>query len=136
MDYVYLISGEGRSVKKLNCWEAKQCGREPGGKKIEEFGVCPTAIEMRLEGIHGGKNAGRACWVVGGTLCGGKEQGSFAQKYHNCEMCDFYQQVRREEAGKFVLSINLLAMLKSPAEPLQSIVQKQAVTQRDKAGRK
>lgn len=124
-------------MKKLNCWEAKNCGRESGGAKSKELGVCPTAVETRLEGIHGGKNAGRACWVVGGTLCGGKEQGSFAQKYHNCEKCDFYQYVRREEAGKFVLSVNLLSMLKSPAPALQNIAQKQAaVPRRDAAARK
>ena len=26
-----------------NCWEVKQCGRQPGGPKAGEFGVCPAA---------------------------------------------------------------------------------------------
>jgi hypothetical protein len=118
-------------MKKLNCWEAKQCGREPGGHKSREFGICPSSVETRLGGIHGGKNAGRACWVIAGTMCGGKEQGSFAQKYHNCEKCDFYLQVRREEEGNFVLSVNMLALLKRPAPPLQSIMQNQYAGRRN-----
>ena len=67
-------------MEKLNCWQVKNCGREPNGLKSHELGVCPTAEEPRLDGAHGGKNGGRACWVVAATLCGGKEQGSFGQK--------------------------------------------------------
>lgn len=104
---------------KLNCWEAKKCGRELGGSKTKELGVCPTAMESRLAGAHEGKNGGRACWVVAGTLCGGKEQGTFAQKYHNCEKCDFYQHVKREEGPKFNLSIVLLNRLKSSPSTMQ-----------------
>ena len=106
---------------KLNCWEAKKCGREIGGSKTGELGVCPTAMESRLAGTHDGKFAGRACWIVAGTLCGGKEQGTFAQKYHNCEKCDFYQHVKREEGPKFKLSIILLNLLKSSPSPLERL---------------
>jgi hypothetical protein len=106
---------------KLNCWEAKKCGREIGGGKTRELGVCPTAMESRLAGAHEGTFGGRACWVVAGTLCGGKEQGTFAQKYHNCEKCDFYQHVKREEGPKFKLSIVLLSMLKTSLSPLEKL---------------
>ncbi len=106
---------------KLNCWEAKKCGREIGGGKTSELGVCPTAMESRLTGTHDGKFGGRACWVVGGTLCGGKEQGTFAQKYHNCEKCDFYVQVKREEGPKFVLSVILLNKLKASPSTRQKL---------------
>lgn len=51
-------------MKKINCWEFKKCGRESGGAHAYDFGVCPAATEKRLNGTHGGKNAGRACWVV------------------------------------------------------------------------
>jgi len=91
----------GKTVKKesdrLNCWEIKGCGREPGGKKVGEFGICPAATAKKLDGVHGGKNAGRSCWLVAGTMCGGAVQGTFAQKYGNCEMCDFFKSVREEE---------------------------------------
>ncbi len=102
---------------KQNCWEMKKCGREIGGSKTGELGVCPSATESRLNGAHEGKFAGRACWVVAGTLCGGQEQGSFAQKYHNCEKCDFYRLVKQEEGSRFVLSIVLLSKLKAAPAP-------------------
>jgi hypothetical protein len=82
---------------KQNCWEFKKCGREPGGKKAAELGICPSTIATDLDGIHGGKNAGRACWVVAGSLCGGKIQGTYAQKLLNCWRCEFMNSVSREE---------------------------------------
>ncbi|MBI4824559.1 MAG: hypothetical protein HY805_10080 [Nitrospirae bacterium] len=97
---------------KRNCWEFKGCGRQPGGKREKQNGICPATTEAKLNGIHGGKNAGRACWVVAGTWCGGDVQGSFAQKYKNCELCDFYQTVRREEGANYQISILLLNKLK------------------------
>ncbi len=97
---------------KKNCWEFKKCGREPGGEKVKDLGICPATIEKKLDSVHEGKNAGRACWVVAGTFCKGEVQGSFAQKYKNCEKCDFYQAVRKEEGAKFMLSAILLNKLK------------------------
>ncbi len=67
-------------MKKLNCWEFTKCGREPGGIREHELGTCPVPGEKRLDDVHGGVNAGRACWVGAGTLCDGKVQGSFAKK--------------------------------------------------------
>jgi len=97
---------------KRNCWEAKKCGREPGGVNVHELGVCPVATEARLDGAHGGRNAGRACWVVAGTLCRGEVQGTFARKFESCERCDFYIQVRDEEFPSFTFSSVLLAKLR------------------------
>ncbi len=98
--------------RKLNCWESKKCGREPGGARVHDLGVCPATEEKRLDGVHGGKNAGRSCWVLAGTLCGGAVQGTFAQKYKNCQICDFYEQVRKDEFPSFKLSMELLNKLK------------------------
>ena len=64
----------------LNCWEFKQCGREAGGAKAAEFGVCPAYPDHGCD-----------CATVAGTLCGGQVQGSFAQKAQGCRKCDFYQ---------------------------------------------
>jgi hypothetical protein len=100
------------TMNKRNCWEVKQCGREPGGSHEKDLGVCPAAVEIRLDNVHGGKNAGRCCWAVAGTLCQGAVQGTFAQKYRDCEKCDFYNQVKREEAHRFVLSAVMLSKLK------------------------
>jgi hypothetical protein len=98
--------------KKLNCWEVKKCGREPGGAKNHELGICPSATEKKLDGIHGGSNAGRSCWLVAGTMCGGVVQGTYAQKYEDCEICDFFHQVLEEEEDKqFLLHYILLNKL-------------------------
>ena len=82
---------------KKNCWEIMKCGREPGGKNEKELGVCPAAIEVKANGIHSGKNGGRSCWAIAGTMCEGKVEGSFAQKFDTCMNCKFYKQVTEEE---------------------------------------
>lgn len=86
----------------LNCWEFMKCGREPGGEKAAEMGVCPAATEARADGINSGKNGGRACWAIAGTLCRGKVQGSYALKCRDCMKCAFYQRVVNEENWDFV----------------------------------
>lgn len=98
-------------ANRVNCWEFKKCGRQPNGDKVSELGVCPAALEVRLDGAHGGRRAGRACWVVAGTFCKGTVQGSFAQKLDNCEKCDFYIKVRQEEHPRFQFSNVLLSKL-------------------------
>ena len=95
-----------------NCWEHKKCGREPGGAKTGTLGVCPAATESRLDGTHEGKNAGRACWVVAGTLCGGEVQGTFAKKFAGCEKCDFYLSVQQEAFPRFTFSSVLLQKIR------------------------
>ncbi|MBI4823564.1 MAG: hypothetical protein HY805_04960 [Nitrospirae bacterium] len=96
---------------KKNCWEFKGCGREPGGKNAEKLGVCPATTDTRLDGIHGGKNAGRACWVVAGTFCKGEVQGTFAKKFGDCLKCDFFQLVRKEQGYQFIISTGLIKIL-------------------------
>jgi hypothetical protein len=98
---------------KLNCWEFKKCGRQPQGEHVHDLGVCAAALEERLDGEHDGVNAGRTCWIIAGTLCGGEVQGTFAEKYKNCETCDFYQLVYNEEYPEFRLSSTLRAKLRN-----------------------
>jgi hypothetical protein len=99
-------------LEKVNCWEFKKCGREIGGMKSQILGVCPVVKNHELEGTHGGKSAGRACWIVAGSMCGGAVQGTFADKYSNCRDCDFYKLVRKEEGFSFQLSPVLLSKYK------------------------
>jgi hypothetical protein len=96
-------------MEKKNCWEHKNCGRQPGGAKAEDLGVCAAASAETYNDVHDGKNAGRACWVVAGTLCGGKVQGTFAMKMANCIECDFYALVRTEEKKGFKMSREIMA---------------------------
>jgi len=96
---------------KLNCWEYKKCGREVGGAKEGELGVCSATNEDKLDGIHTGKNAGRCCWVVAGTLCDGEFQGMFTDKEKSCIECDFYKRVRFEEGYNMIYSSQLLEII-------------------------
>lgn len=92
-----------------NCWQVKECGREKDGKNVHDLGVCPAAVEpeiKQINGLHHGKFAGRGCWLVAGTLCGGMVQGTSAQKRSSCLTCSFYQKVQTEEGSNFhMLSI-------------------------------
>jgi hypothetical protein len=85
------------ALKRLNCWEYKNCGREPGGRNVEELGICPATIDTTFDGLNCGKNGGRICWAVAGTFCDGEVQGSFAEKQVSCLSCDFFLLVRAEE---------------------------------------
>ncbi len=98
-------------MAKTNCWEFKKCGRQPGGPKVAEFGECPAAKEKKTDGCNQGKMGGRSCWALAGTLCGGKVQGSFAQKASNCMECDFYKTVKAEEGPGYVGTKELLKKL-------------------------
>ncbi len=68
-----------------DCWEMKKCGREQGGGKTSELGICPAAIHK----------LGHSCWAVTGTLCGGKVQGSLANKKATCMDCVVYKKYHR-----------------------------------------
>jgi len=74
----------------MNCWKYNSCGREKGGDKSVELGVCPAA-EM---------DAGEACWLIAGTFCAGKVRGTFAEKKRSCMACDFYQSLSPEHRGR------------------------------------
>lgn len=70
---------------RLNCWEVKKCGREGGGEKAAELGVCPAYPDH-----------GHTCAALDGTLCGGMVQGTFAEKLRNCIRCNFYNSEHYE----------------------------------------
>jgi hypothetical protein len=80
---------ENKRKMKMNCWEFKKCGREAHGLKAKELGVCPVY-----------PNHGTDCASIAGTLCGGKVQGSFAQKLSNCMQCNFYKSENYAEHDK------------------------------------
>ena len=96
---------------KQNCWEYKNCGREPGGDKAKDLGICPAAVESRLNAVNSGRNGGRACWAITGTLCGGKIEGTFATKLGNCMQCQFYSLVVSEEGPGLQTARHIMAKL-------------------------
>jgi len=81
-------------TKLLNCWEIKKCERQKGGKKVNELGECIASKERM----------GHSCWVVAGTLCSGKIQGTFAQRNRFCISCKVYHLYNRSSGklGKLV----------------------------------
>ncbi len=85
------------SASRANCGEVKGCGREPGGARAAELGVCAAASDAASDGLNGGSKGGRICWAVAGTLCGGQVQGTQAQKQATCMTCDFYKRVQEEQ---------------------------------------
>ncbi len=108
--------------KKQNCWEHSRCGREPGGSKVADLGVCPASTDTSFDGINSGVAGGRICWAVAGTFCGGGVQGSFAEKRESCMDCDFFGQVREEE-GTANLSTKFLSFISSGEDGKESIFQ-------------
>jgi len=93
--------------KKPNCWEYMRCGREPGGAGVERRGICPAASERGFEGFNQGEKAGRCCWLVAGTFCKGKIQGSFAEKQSSCRSCEFYRNIHAETAATHITTTSL-----------------------------
>ncbi len=86
-------------MKKIrkNCWEYQKCGRETDGSNTAALGTCPAAVDVSFNGINGGKNGGRFCWAVAGTFCGGKRQGTYAEKRTSCIDCSFFRLVQDDE---------------------------------------
>ncbi|MBF0426160.1 MAG: STAS domain-containing protein [Magnetococcales bacterium] len=64
------------------------------------MGVCPAAV-TKTHHTNDGEYAGRICWAVTGTFCGGKVQGSYAEKQESCNQCAFFARVKEEEKGQF-----------------------------------
>ncbi len=83
--------------RKQNCWEFLKCGRELGGEKVADLGVCPASTDTSADGLNGGKNGGRICWAISGTFCGKKIQGFYAKRQLSCRSCKFFKKVKEEE---------------------------------------
>lgn len=100
---------------RQNCWEIKKCGRQTGGDKSTELGVCPASVEIRTNGLNGGINGGRACWAIAGTMCDNEVQGTFAMKMGDCAVCEFYKSVLKTEDAEYSSAKVILEKLSMPA---------------------
>ncbi len=90
-------------MKKENCWEFFDCGREIGGANADSLGVCPASTASEFKGKNSGDYAGRYCWRIAGTMCENGIRGTFAEKITECLECSFLEKVREEENSKFIL---------------------------------
>ena len=88
----------------INCWEFKQCGREPGGFNTSELGVCPVSTYEQVSGVHSGKNGGRCCWIFYGAFsCGAGDPKTFDEHIETCNQCTFYMLLHKSEEMLVVL---------------------------------
>lgn len=102
---------------KPNCWEIMDCGREPGGRNAEDLGVCPVSTEARLDGVHGGTNAGRSCWIVARAYAEqAGHEGPNARDVEACLNCRFFQLVCEQEGHKLTRAIVLMDRLRMKTE--------------------
>jgi len=67
--------------KKMNCWEFMRCGREAGGRNIDQLGICPAYPEE-----------GQRCANVVGTFCD-LVKALHATKHTSCPECPFYNSI-------------------------------------------
>lgn len=85
----------------LNCWEFHQCGRDVFTPRRVDS-VCPVSITTCHHGRNKGINAGRCCWMVGGTFSPSRfhpdrERGSMPFKETHCKGCAFRRLVESEQ---------------------------------------
>ena len=102
-------------MDRLNCWEVMSCGRELCGPAIQAKGICPAALHMHANGLNGGVNAGRICWAIDGTNCGGVPDDD-GMKATRCSNCYFFRRVAAEE-GQAALTLEL-----PPRPPLLPLI--------------
>jgi len=81
---------------KLNCWEFRNCGLEPGGILAKIHGECPVPREMKKDGVNGGIGAGRSCWAVVNS-CHAVNRIAGRNRRRSCLECEFYRRVVCEE---------------------------------------
>lgn len=63
-------------TSKARCWEKKKC-KSKG---------CPAYL-----------NPDGRCWLIAGTMCGGRVRGEFALKYKSCTECEVYREAVFED---------------------------------------
>jgi diguanylate cyclase (GGDEF)-like protein len=76
-----------QTPEKKWCWDTLSCNKED----------CP----VRKQGDY-------RCWLIVGTLCGGRVQGVFAKKFGNCVTCEVYKQYHERPIRALYENISIL----------------------------
>jgi hypothetical protein len=71
------------------------------------------------DGVNGGKNGGRVCWIITDSACDGDVQVTFHHKLETCAACDFYRTVKEEEGGTRVFPSMCFETYAPPQEAAQ-----------------
>lgn len=95
--------------QRINCWEKKNCSKKG----------CPAYL-----------NSSGRCWLVAGTMCGGKVQGEFALKYKSCTECDVYQESVFQDPSAEIYEhlITLVHNLKTTQDRLKTLATRDLLT--------
>ena len=72
---LYFPCQREEDARKVPCWEYMHCGRDRDATR-----KCPAYPHF-----------GRLCWIVAGTYCESKVQGTFAAKGGGCDTCGFFK---------------------------------------------
>jgi len=76
-------------MSKLNCWEFNKCSNNSINLNSDR-NVCPVKREFIANGLNGGINGGRICWVIEENHCK-------IHKKADCLQCEFHYKVMAEE---------------------------------------
>jgi diguanylate cyclase (GGDEF)-like protein len=104
-EWLHIILREG----EVRCWEEKNCSRKD----------CPSYFNTDVR-----------CWLVAGTMCGGKVQGEFAVKYKSCTECDVYQEAVFKDPVTEIYEhvVTLIHSLKSTQDKLKIMATRDPLT--------
>jgi hypothetical protein len=75
--------------EKPNCWEFKKCCDNSMNLNNGSI-VCPAKKEFIADGLNGGINGGRICWIIMDSHCKKKARTA-------CFQCEFHYKVKAEE---------------------------------------
>lgn len=101
-------------MRKTNCWEFTGCRKKKTDDRFLGRRKCLVPEMSMYDGMHGGKNAGRACWLVADTTCNGDLQLTFSHKLTTCSQCDFYLKVKEEEGNLLDAPLTIVENLCNP----------------------
>ncbi len=103
-------SALSNGFETIRCWEIKGCRKE----------ACP-AYNNNDKDLH--------CWLKVGTLCGGKVQGEFAQKYGTCFNCEIFKIISENPIRLLYENLNTLVFhIKDKSIKLQDLAIKDQLT--------
>jgi hypothetical protein len=74
-----------------------KCGKGPSDNGNGKSDICPIAFENSANGLNGGTNAGRICWIIANNGCKGKVKCSDLHRENSCFQCEFRYKVIMEE---------------------------------------
>jgi len=101
-------SALSNGFKTIRCWEIKGCRKE-------------TCLAYNDKDFR--------CWLMVGTLCGGKVQGEFARKYETCFECEVFKIISEEPVRLLYENLNTLIFhIKDKGIKLQELAIKDQLT--------